>query len=108
MIVFFELPREAKLHYRSIKPDVRALFPLVATLMRLLLVCPVTSCECERRFSTLRRLETWLRSTMNQKRLNNISACHVHKEELGMVNVQDLAKAFVSRSEIRKTNLMIF
>ena len=49
---------EAKLHYRSIKPEVRALFPLVATLMKPFLVCLVISCECERSFPTLCRLKT--------------------------------------------------
>nr|XP_005755119.1 PREDICTED: zinc finger MYM-type protein 1-like [Pundamilia nyererei] len=34
-------------------------------------VIPVSSAEAERSFSALRRLKTWLRSTMTQMRLNN-------------------------------------
>ena len=45
---------DAKLSYRSMTPEVRSLFPQVAVLLKLLLVCPVSSCECERSFSALR------------------------------------------------------
>jgi hypothetical protein len=86
---------------------VRCLFPQVLELLKLLLVCPVTSCECERSFSALRRLKTSkkrkaLRSTMAQQRLNHISFCHVHKEHLDGVNVVELAKSFVQVSEIHR------
>ena len=46
---------------------VEVLFEQVENLVRLLLVVPVSSCEAERSFSVLRRLKTWLRSTMSQK-----------------------------------------
>ena len=50
---------EAKVAYQNMFPEVRDLFPQVFCLLRLLLVCPVTSCECERSFFALRRLKTW-------------------------------------------------
>ena len=37
---------------------------------KLILVMPATNAVSERSFSTLRRLKTWLRSTMNQDKLN--------------------------------------
>ena len=51
----------AKFAYRSMAPAVRSLFPQVLVLLKLLLVCPVSSCECERSFSAY---STWLRATM--------------------------------------------
>ena len=93
---------EAKLAYRSMEPAVRSLFPQVLVLLKLLLVCPVSSCECERSFSSLRRLKTWLRATMTQHRLNYISVCHVHRERLDNVDVHQLAKIFVGKSETRR------
>ncbi len=63
-------------------PEVRSLFDQVETLVRLLLVTPVSSAEAERSFSGLRRLKTWLRSTMTQTRLNSVAVCHIHKEKL--------------------------
>ena len=60
---------------KTMVPEVRRLFHQVEALVRLLLVVPVSSCEAERSFSALRRLKTWLRSTMAQSRLNSISVC---------------------------------
>ena len=61
----------------SVAPEVRELFSEVEKLVRLLLVCPCASAEAERSFSALRRLKTWLRSTMTQSRLNSVAICHV-------------------------------
>ena len=36
-------------------------------------VIPATSCSAERSFSALRRLKTYLRSTMGQQRVSNIT-----------------------------------
>ena len=47
------------------------------------MVAPVSSAEAECSFSALRRLKTWLRSTMTQKGLNGIAVCHVHQDLLG-------------------------
>ena len=62
----------------------------------LYLTIPVTSATSERAFSTLRRLLTYLRSTMMEKRLNNCSFLHVHKELLDDKNLVDVATNFVS------------
>jgi hypothetical protein len=93
---------DAQLAYRKMSPDVRSLFAQVFTLMKLLLVCPVSSCECERTFSALRRLKTWLRQSMTQHRLNYVAVCHVHQQTLDDVSVNDLLCEFVSRSDIRR------
>ena len=41
---------------------------------------PVTSCECERSFSALKRLKTYSRSTMVEDRLNGLALMHIHQE----------------------------
>ena len=46
-------------------------------LFTLLLVLPVSSCEDERIFSSLRRLKKFLCSTMTQRRINSITFLHV-------------------------------
>ena len=33
---------------------------------------------------------------MTEKRLNNVMLCHVHKEELDLVNLEEIASMFVS------------
>ena len=54
---------------KAMSREVRGLFNEVEKLVRVLMVVPV-SAEDERRFSALKRLKTWLRSTMSQQRLN--------------------------------------
>lgn len=71
---------------RSQSPDVRRLFGQVEALVRLMLVCPVSSCEAERSFSALRRVKTWLRSSLGQVRLNGAVVCCVHKVRLDNID----------------------
>ena len=71
------------------------MFPQVENLLRLLLVSPASSCEAERSFSALRRIKTWLRSTMTQTRLNNVMVCHVQREILLKLSPEVIADQFV-------------
>ena len=53
-------------------------FPNIHTLLRIICTLPVTSCFCERSISGLKRLKTYLRSTMGQERLNGLAMMHFH------------------------------
>jgi hypothetical protein len=83
-------------------PEIRCLFPQVERFIRLMLLCPATSCSAERSFSALRRLKTWLRSTMTQPRLNSVAVCHVHQDIIDSLDITKLAEEFASRSDIRR------
>jgi len=50
--------------------------------MKLLLVCPASVASAERSFSDLRRLKTWLRSSISQPRLTHLALLHCHQERL--------------------------
>ena len=81
--------------------ELRGEYSEVEKLVRLLLVSPASSAEAERSFSALRRLKTWLHSTMTQLRLNSLAICHVHREDLDLVDVDVLIEEFVNRNEKR-------
>jgi len=53
---------------------------LMFTQMKIYLTLPLTSCTAERSFSILRRVKTYLRSTMTHKRLNQLLTLHIYKE----------------------------
>lgn len=55
-------------------------FPNISQLLLILAVLPVTTCTCERLFSTLKRIKTYLRSTMGENRLNGLALLNIHKE----------------------------
>jgi len=89
-------------HFQDMLPEVQLLFPQVKELIILLLVCPASSCSAERSFSSLRRLKTWLRSTMSQRRLNAVAVCNTHQDILDDIDITAIAVEFVSRSDIRR------
>ena len=66
---------------------------------------PVTSVECERSFSAMRRLKTWLRRTTGQSRLNHELLLVIHSAR--EVWVDDIIHDFVSLNEQRKDDLHV-
>ena len=73
----------------------------VVNLMQLILVMPATNSTSERSFSALRRVKTYLRSTMGQQRLNDLLLLHVHKEITDSLNLKEVINNFVTDSEHR-------
>lgn len=57
---------------------------------------PVSSCSCERSFSALRRLHTWLRRTMEQKRLHHLAVMSVESEVLENRDPEKVINRFAS------------
>ena len=51
-------------------------------MTHLVLIMPATNAASERSFSALRRLKTYLRSTMQQSRLNNIMLLSINKDRV--------------------------
>ena len=56
------------------------LFSNIFLLLKIACTLPVTSCECERSFSAMKRHRTWLRSTMKTERLAALTIMNVHRE----------------------------
>ena len=64
---------------QSVPPASLNLFGEVLKLFKLLLVCPASVASAERSFSGLRRLKTWLRSSISQERLTHLAILHAHQ-----------------------------
>ena len=71
--------------------------------MLLLLVMPATNAQSERSFSAVRRIKTYLRSTMTQQRLNNLMVLHVHKSHTDDLDLVAVANDFIDGSDPRKS-----
>lgn len=65
---------------------------------------PATNAISERSFSALRLVKTYLRSTMNQDRLNHLMLLYVHKHLTDNLDLISIANDFVSKSEHRLTS----
>ena len=83
-------------------PPVQQLFPQVKELLILLAVNSASSATAERSFSSLRRLKTWLRTTMTQQRLNSCAVCNIHRTLLDAVDVNAICNEFVLRNDFRQ------
>ena len=57
-------------------------YPAVREALLILITLPTTTCTVERSFSTLRRVKTWLRSTMSNERLSGLCMLSVHREKI--------------------------
>ena len=55
------------------------LYPSVYKIIWILLTMPVSSATSERSFSAMRRVKSYLRSTMGDERLSNLSLLHIHR-----------------------------
>ena len=74
-------------------------FPNVHTIFHIMTVWPLTSCEAERSISGLRRLKTYLRSTMMGERMNGLALLAVHR--CISVSVKETIDAFASKQPRR-------
>ena len=86
---------------RAMVQETRGEYCEVEKLVRILLVCPASSSEAERSFSTLRRLKTWLRNNMTQTRLNSVAVYHVHKDLLDACDLDEVIELFINNCENR-------
>lgn len=86
---------------RNLTDSQRLLMEQVCNVAQLLLTLPATNASSERTFSAMRRLKTYLRSTMTQQRLNHVMVLSIHKEMLDELDLHDLANQFITGNETR-------
>jgi len=88
--------------YKLLHPD---MFPTLSSVVQAALTIPVSSCTCERSFSVLRRLHTWLRRTMGQDRLHHLAMMAVEKDVLCGLDHGDIIDRF-AQAKPRRYALM--
>ena len=65
----------------------------VHKVLKIYLTIPITTANAERCFSALKRIKTYLRTSMTEERLNNSMILHVHRDQL---NLEAIAKEFIN------------
>ena len=94
---------DVKSFFLSLSPGQMALLSEVKRLLQLILVMPATNATSERSFSALRRIKSYLRSTMGQERLNHLMVLYVHKSRTDRINLETILNNFVGGSEHRSS-----
>lgn len=76
------------------KTDRRDLFTNLWISLRILLTIPVSVATCERSFSKLKLIKTYLRSSMMQERLSSLAILAIENEVTKQLNMDDIIANF--------------
>ena len=81
-------------------------FSNLFVLLKVACAFPITSAECERSFSAMRRLRTWLRAIMKMEKLGSVAIINIHQQ--GQVDYKHASKLFfqLHPRKIGLTNLL--
>jgi len=82
-----------------------ATFPNLYKLLSVAFTLPISSATCERSFSAMRRVKTWLRSTMIQERFSNLSIIHIERDISNNIDSEEILNKFAIAND-RKIPLM--
>jgi hypothetical protein len=74
-------------------------FPNIFAALKILAVVPVTTCECERSISALRRMKTWLRNRMTNERLTGLALMHINDDVT--LDVEQVIDTFARQNPTR-------
>ena len=69
----------------------RSMIDQVEQLVRLLLTNPASSAEAERSYSSLRKLKTYMRSSITEERVIHCAVLHVHQHKLDALDIHEIA-----------------
>ena len=89
-------------YFQKCSAPVLELMSQVAVLIKLILVMPASNASSERAFSSVRRIKSYLRSTMLQQRFNHLMLLHVHNDHTDGLKLVDIANEFITGSEHRQ------
>ena len=69
-------------------------FPTLLQLLRIALTIPVSSAKCERTFSTLKRIKTYIRSSMSEDQLNDTAILAIEHDITSSLNLDNIVTEF--------------
>lgn len=88
---------EINYEYETIKNLLaKSVFPSLYKLLQVAMSLPIASATCERSFSAMRKIKTWLRTCMLQDRFNNSSILYIEKDV--KIDIENVIDAFASKN----------
>ena len=87
-------------YLKTLSSAARSIYSEIVTLVGLILVMPETNATSERSFSALRRVKSYLRTTMSQQRLNNLMVLFIHRDSLDEMDLDEFISAKDTRLKI--------
>jgi hypothetical protein len=84
--------------YSTLHAINRDLYRAVSIIISILLIMTVSSATTERSVSAIRRVKSYLRSTMGDERLSNLSLMHIHRHV--QVDLDMITDGFANRRNL--------
>ena len=69
-------------------------------------VKPVSTAQCERSFSAVKRIKTYMRTTMSEKRLTDMAILSIENDLSEAVNLEEVVTVFGGRDKNRTIVLL--
>ena len=92
---------ECLIYLRSLSPAMQTFYSKICTVACIIVVMPATNAVSERSFFIMRRIKSYVRSTMGQSCLNHLMVLNIHKKHLDSLDLKAIGNEFVSGSEQR-------
>ena len=89
----------------TIQNSNHTLYPSITLCLRIVLCMPVTTASAERAFSTMRRVKTYLRSSMTTERLSGLGLMAIYKQKASELDIEEVIDIF-ARKKDRKLELL--
>ena len=93
---------------QAISKTERSLIPNIVSIVKVVLVSGATTATPERSFSMARRIKTWLRSTMKQRRFNSLSILNSSKPLVDKLPLVKVANEFFEKRPNRRNEFSLF
>ena len=77
-------------------------FPTLVKLLQIALTIAVSTAQCEWSFSALKRIKTFLRSTMSEQRLTDLALLSIEKELSQTLSLDDVIDRFAAADTNRR------
>ena len=93
---------------QTLTPEQLSLVDMVCRAFQLLLIMPATNATSERSFSALRRIKTYLRSTMSQARMNHLMILNYYQDLTDSLDLKEVGNDFIGANESRSKTVAKF
>ena len=87
--------------FKELSPLKQA-FPTLVRLIQIALTICVSTASCERSFSAMKRIKTYLRSTMHEKILGNLALLSVEQEISRSLKLEYVIDTFCTQDENKR------
>lgn len=92
--------KEKSVSIESLREKIdKCIYPNMFKLLKVAISLPISSAGCERSFSAMRRIKTWLRSTMHQQRFSNLAILNIENEIVKYnLSAEDVLETFCKKN----------